>query len=108
MSGNKNGSQQRIGLQEAISGLREELIESINSAQEKELLFNVEEITMEFQIEVELNVEAKGGIKVYVAEIGLDGTLKNKNVHKVVISLKPEQNNGINPQIGSKDKPKLI
>lgn len=44
---------------------------------------------MEFQIEVERSVDAKGGIKFWVVELGTGGTAKDKDVHKVVIPLKP-------------------
>jgi hypothetical protein len=79
----------RIGLQEAIAALRTELIESIVASQGERLRFEVGQITMEFQIEVERSAEAKGGIKFWVVELGGGGTAKDKNVHKVVIPLKP-------------------
>lgn len=79
----------RIGLQQAIAALREELIDSINSSQQEALRFEVGEITMEFQIEVERSMEVKGGIKFWVVEFGTGGVAKNKDVHKVVIPLKP-------------------
>lgn len=44
---------------------------------------------MEFQIEVERSAEAKGGIKFWVVELGAGGAVKDKDVHKVVIPLKP-------------------
>ena len=79
----------RIGLQEAITALRTELIESIVASQGERLRFEVGEITMEFQIEVERSAEAKGGIKFWVVDLGGGGAAKDKNVHKVVIPLKP-------------------
>jgi hypothetical protein len=84
----------RIGLQEAIAALRTELIESVIASQGERLRFEVGEITMEFQIEVERSIEAKGGLKFYVVELGAGGTEKAKDVHKVVIPLKPVRSDG--------------
>jgi hypothetical protein len=85
---------ERIGLQDAIAALRKELIESVIASQGERLRFEVGEITMEFQIEVERSIEAKGGLKFYVVELGAGQTEKAKDVHKVVIPLKPVRADG--------------
>ena len=88
----------RIGLQEMITALRKELVESIIASQSEGLRFEVGEITMEFHIEVERSTEikggAKGGIKFWVvelgaAELGAGAGAKDKTIHKVTIPLKP-------------------
>ncbi len=79
----------RIGLQEAIAALRAELIESVIASRGERLRFQVGEIAMEFQIEVERSTEAKGGFKFWVVEFGAGGAVKDKVGHKVVIPLKP-------------------
>lgn len=84
----------RIGLQEAIAALRAELIESMLASGKELLRFEIGQITMEFQIEVERSIEAKGGLKFYVVELGAGGMEKAKNVHKVVIPLKPVRADG--------------
>ena len=84
----------RIGLQEAITALRAELIESEVTSQEEQLRFEVGEITMEFQIEVERSAEEKGRIKFWVFELGAGETARNKDMHKVVIPLKPVRADG--------------
>lgn len=94
---------QRIGLQEAILALRTELIESVISSQGERLRFAVGEITMEFQIEVERSAEAKGGIKFWVVDLGGGGAVKDKDVHKVVIPLKPIRSDGKPILTGSDD-----
>jgi hypothetical protein len=95
----------RIGLQEAISALRAELIESVVASQGERLRFEIGQITMEFQIEVERSMEAKGGLKFYVVELGAGGTEKAKNVHKVVIPLKPVRADGKPVLTGSDEVP---
>ncbi len=95
----------RIGLQEAISALRAELIESVVASQGERLRFEVGQITMEFQIEVERSIDAKGGIKFWVVELGTGGTAKDKDVHKVVIPLKPIRADGKPVLTGSDEVP---
>lgn len=95
----------RIGLQEAITALRAELIESVAASQGERLRFEVGEITMEFQIEVERSTEAKGDIKFWVVDLGTSETTKDKNVHTVTIPLKPLQADGIPILTGSDDIP---
>ncbi len=95
----------RVGLQEAIAALRAELIESVVASQGERLRFEVGEVTMEFQIEVERSIEAKGGLKFYVVELGAGGTEKSKDVHKVVIPLKPIRVDGKPILTGSDDVP---
>ena len=97
---------ERIGLQEAIASLRAELIESVNASHGERLRFEVGEITMEFQIEVERSAEATGGIKFWVVELGTGGTAKDKDVHKVVIPLKPVREDGKPILTGSDEVPK--
>lgn len=95
----------RIGLQEAIAALRAELIESVIASQGERLRFAVGEITMEFQIEVERSVDAKGGIKFWVVELGSGGAVRDKDVHKVVIPLKPVRADGKPILTGSDEVP---
>ena len=95
----------RIGLKEAISALRSELIESVIASQGERLRFEVGEITMEFQIEVERSVEVKGGIQFWVVELGAGGTDKDRDVHKVVIPLKPVRADGKPILTGSEEVP---
>jgi hypothetical protein len=95
----------RIGLQEAITALRAELIESVEASRGERLRFEVGEITMEFQLEVERSAEAKGGIQFWVVELGAGGAVKDKDVHKVVIPLKPVRVDGKPILTGSDDVP---
>lgn len=95
----------RIGLQEAIAALRAELIESVIASQGERLRFEVGEITMEFQIEVERSIEAKGGIQFWVVELGAGGAAKDRDVHKVVIPLKPVRADGKPILTGSDEVP---
>ena len=96
---------ERIGLQEAIAALRAELIESVIASQGENLRFEVGEIAMEFQIEVERSADVKGNIKFWVVELGTRGTTKDRNIHKVVIPLKPIRIDGRPILTGSSEVP---
>lgn len=96
---------ERIGLREAIAALRGELIESIVAAQGERLRFEVGEVVMEFQVEVEQSVEGKGGIKFWVVEMGGGGSNKDKATHKVTVPLRPVRADGKPVLTGSEDVP---
>lgn len=95
----------RIGLQDAISALRTELIQSVLASKNEPLRFEVGEITMEFQVEVERGLDGKGGIKFWVVELGAGAATKDKNVHKVVVPLKPVRTDGKPVLTGSEEVP---
>lgn len=95
----------RIGLEEAIAALRQELIASVVASQGEHLRFEVGEITMEFHVEVERSAEAKGGIKFWVVELGGGGGQKDKSTHKVIIPLKPVRRDGKPVFTGSDEVP---
>ena len=75
----------KIGLREAIASLRSELESAITDAANKDLRFEVGEIKLEIQVQVEKG--GKGGIKFWVAELG--GNVSRKNTHTITIPLKP-------------------
>lgn len=95
----------RIGLQETIAALRSELIDSIVASQGEALRFEVGEVKVEFQIEVERSATAKGGIKFWVVELGADEAEKAKATHKVTIPLKPVRRDGKPILTGSNEVP---
>jgi len=64
----------RIDLKTAIAALRAELIDSILASQNEPLRFEVGEITMQFQLEIEQSTEAKGGLKFWVVEGAVGGS----------------------------------
>jgi hypothetical protein len=85
---------ERILLKDAVTALRQDLIESIAAAQGENLKFEVGEIIMEFQIEIEQSVSGNGNIKCWVVEMGTESVGKDKSVHKVTIPLKPVRSDG--------------
>lgn len=95
----------RIGLTEAIMALRSELTESVRAAAREELRFEVGQITLELQIEVERSIEGGGGVKAWVVEIGGKGSRTLKNTHTVTIPLKPVGQHGGPVLTGSEEAP---
>jgi len=84
----------RIDLKTEIAALRSELIEPIDAAYNEPLRFEVGKIKMEFQVDVEQSTDAKCGLKFWVVEGTLGGTSKEKNTHKITVSLTPQDENG--------------
>lgn len=84
----------RIGLKEAIEALRVELSESIQASVDKSLHFEVEQINLEFQVEIEKSGEASGEISFWVAKLGAKGTLSSTNTHTVNLQIKPVGSDG--------------
>jgi len=84
----------RIGLKETIAALRKELIASIDASKGEELQFQVGQVMVEFNVEVESNVELGGGIKFWVVELSGKEGVKDKVIHKVTIPLTPVRSDG--------------
>ena len=80
---------ERIGLTEAISALRSELSESILAAAREDLRFQVNDITMEFQVEIEKAASGSAGIKFWVVQLGGEASRTSTFTHSLSFSLKP-------------------
>jgi hypothetical protein len=78
-----------IGLKDAIAALREELSASILAGANEQLQFEVGEITLEFQVQVERALDGSGKINVWVVEIGGGAARTDTQTHTVTIPLKP-------------------
>lgn len=84
----------RIGLKEAIEALRLELGESIQASVDESLRFEVEQINLEFQVEIEKSAEASGNISFWVVNIGSSGSISSTSTHTINMQMKPVNNNG--------------
>ena len=80
---------ERIGLKDAMSALRSELSESILAAAREDLRFQVDDISMQFQVEVERAVGVSGGIKFWVVQLGAEGSRTSTTTHTLSLTLKP-------------------
>jgi len=79
----------KIGLKEAVVALRQELSESILAGANEKLQFEIGEILLQFQVEIEQSVDAWGKINIWVVEMGGGGSRATTSTHTVSIPLKP-------------------
>ena len=79
----------RVGLQQAIRELRSQLEASIKEASKDSFRFEVGEIILELEIEVESNTDSSAGVNFYLFDLHTAGASRNTKTHKVTIPLKP-------------------
>lgn len=79
--------EEKIGLKETLDALRLELAAAAKEAQEQEIQFPISSIQLEFQVGVTKDMEAKGGVKFWVLELGASGSYANESVQKVTLNL---------------------
>jgi len=72
-----------IGLAELITQVKRDLLQPEN--EELPALLSVDEVTLELQVSV--TYEAKGGVKIYVVELG--GGANHEDLHNVSVKLTP-------------------
>lgn len=80
---------ERIGLREAIAALRQEICASIEDAQGESVRFQVGELTLQFQVEIERGVEGQSGIRFWVVDLGGKASRTNTTTHVVTVPLRP-------------------
>lgn len=79
-----------IGLAEAIRQVRTELEEARRGGEGRELQFRLDEVTLDFQVEVKREGGGEAGIKLYVVSVGAKGGASNVQTHTVTVSLVPQ------------------
>ena len=84
----------RLSLNDTIGAIRSELAQSILAAQDEEIRFELGEIDLEFQIEIERNAEGSGGIRFWIVEFGAKASQSSTVTHRVSLKLKPISNDG--------------
>ena len=92
-------SNEKIGLEEAISSLRDEILSAMDKATREKLKFELLEVDLEFQVEIEKKREGKLDVKL----AGVGGSVTKTTNSTVRLKLKPdfETENG-------KQSPKLL
>lgn len=94
-----------VGLREAIAALRAELSDSITASAGEQLRFEVGEMELEFQVEVERVAEGGGGIRFWVVELGGKASRTSTVTHTVTIPLKPVTEDRVPVLTGSEEVP---
>jgi hypothetical protein len=92
---------QRIGLTDAIEALHDDLRIAVERAAEHEFYFPVGSVDLEFQIGITKSADAKGGVRVWVVELGAGGAIAKESVQRVRVTLQaPVDENGNPVMVG--------
>jgi hypothetical protein len=94
-----------IGLREAVAALRADLSASIRDSAGEDLRFEVGEITLQLQVEVERVAEGRAGIRFWVVDVGGGGSRSTRSTHVVTVPLRPRTGTGAPVLTGSGDAP---
>jgi hypothetical protein len=96
---------ENIELTEAVQGLRDQLISCVESSAGQQIKFEVEEIDLEFVVELRRDVNAKAGFRAWVTSVDLQGGAARNSTHRVSIKLRPKESGSGNPlEIGNQSK----
>jgi len=76
-------------LAQAIGGIRAELAEAMASAPDDQLRFDVGDVELEFTVDVRHDQQARGGVRVWVAELGGDAGRSRGLTNRLKVILHP-------------------
>ncbi len=93
----------KIGLSEAITVLRKQLIKAQDKGKDEGLRFKIEDINLELQVVAENEVHADGGVKFWVYNAQAGGKLSSQVMQKISLKLKPETSSGDNFELNDED-----
>jgi hypothetical protein len=83
-----------IELAEAVSAIRDELLEGARRAAGKTLAFTVGPIEMEFTVELKRDAKAKTGFKAWVVTADVEAGTSRASTQKVKLILTPQRPDG--------------
>jgi hypothetical protein len=83
-----------IELADAVSAIRDELLEGVQRAAGKTLAFAVGPIEMEFTVELRKDVRAKTGVKAWLLTADAEAGRSRSSVQKVKLVLTPKRPDG--------------
>ena len=79
----------RIGLAETIDALRGELSEAMSRGAGQRIQFPLGQVQLEFHAGVKRDVEAKGGLRFWVIELGAGENHATESIQRVTVTLEP-------------------
>ena len=85
---------QRLELAKAIQYLRRELQESMWSSEGEQLKFQIDEMTLELQVELSSSVEGESGVSAWVIEAGAGASRSDTDRHTIKLTMTPIGENG--------------
>ncbi|MFJ8645856.1 trypco2 family protein [Streptomyces sp. NPDC093546] len=77
-----------IELTEAVRALRDELAAAAVAADGERIRFEVDDITLEFEVELRRDAKAKAGFKAWVVSGDLEGSAGKRRTQRVSLTLK--------------------
>lgn len=88
------GDEEPIGLAEAIGRVRTELEDARVRGEGQELRFRLDEVTLEFAVELEREGGAEAGIKLWVVSVGAKGGASSTDKNTVTVKMVPQVKSG--------------
>ena len=87
-------------LAEAIEGVRAQLTEAMTSGLGEHLRFDVGDVELEFTVDVRRDRDAKGGVQVWVANLGGGASTSRGHGNRLKVTLHPvDSATGRNPRV---------
>jgi hypothetical protein len=83
-----------IELADAVTAIRDELLEAAQRAAGKTLAFTVGPIEMEFAVELKKDAKAKAGFKAWVLTGDIEAGVARATTQKVKVTLTPKRHDG--------------
>ncbi len=84
----------KIALAEMIEQLRHELQKAVRAGKDEDIRFKLGEVTLEAQVEVTKEGDAKAGVKFWVVDVGAAGKASKAVTQKIVLKLQPVDKSG--------------
>ena len=79
-----------IELTSAVRVLRDELIAAAAEADTERIAFEVQEVCLEFEVELRAEARAKAGFKAWVVSGDGEGGVSRRRTHRVALTLRPK------------------
>ncbi|WP_251074713.1 trypco2 family protein [Streptomyces sp. ISL-12] len=93
---------ERVELTAAVQGLRDQLIASVDASDGQRIKFEVEEVNLEFTVELRRDVNSKAGFRAWVVSGDVQAGATRSSVHRVSVKLKPKDSiDGRPVEVGS-------
>ncbi|WP_405624570.1 trypco2 family protein [Streptomyces sp. NBC_01396] len=81
---------EEVELTAAVQGVRDQLIASVDASNGQRIKFEVEEVNLEFTVELRRDVNAKAGFRAWVVSGDVQAGVARSSVHRVAVKLKPK------------------
>lgn len=78
-----------ITLAEAIAEVRRAIVEAIEAGENEQIRFPVGPVSLSFQCGMTTSGTASGGVKLWVLELGTDGSYAKETVQTITVTLEP-------------------